>query len=213
MRTDSWDYWHPRKENEVEPEIPKLAELLQEKGFTNVLDFGCGTGRHALHFARNGLKVHGFDSSASAVERARQRLQDQGLHADLRVHDMHKQLPYPDHSFHAVIATRVIHHTLIKNVRRIATEINRVLKNGGCVFLQVPDYGDHEWVLREASSTHRILEPGTHVPLDGVEKGVPHHHFTRKQLLELFPNFEPKEIHVGSDHYRGWCFLAEKVAD
>jgi len=52
--------------------------------------------------------------------------------------------------FDAVLATRVIHHTLVGNIKRIVSETDRVLKNGGYVFLQVPEYGDHERVLREA---------------------------------------------------------------
>ena len=137
------------------------------------MDLGCGAGRHTLHLARNGFKVHGFDASASAVERTRQLLHDEGLRADLRVHDMLDPLPYRCMFFDAVLATRVIHHTLVGNIKRIVSEIDRVLKNGGYVLLQVPEYEDHERVLREAQSTHRVLEPGTRVPLEGVEEGVP----------------------------------------
>lgn len=185
---------------------------MREKTAPRVLDFGCGTGRHLLPLARKGFEVYGFDASPRAIKRALTLLRAESLHADLRVHDMFKQLPYPDKFFDALLATRVIHHTLTENIRRIVAEINRVLKEGGYLFVQVPEYGDHEWVLREAPSTHRVLEPGTHVPLKGVEKGVPHHHFTKEELLELFPNYEPMEMHAGSDHYRGFCFLAEKAA-
>jgi len=173
LNLESWEYWYPKKEGTVEPELLTLERILKEKNLSKVLDFGCGAARHTLHLVRNGLKVHGFDGSASAVERATQVLRDEGLQADLRVHDMLKPLPYPSLFFDAVLATRVIHHTLIENIKRIVAEINRVLKKGGYVFIQVPEYGDHEWVLREASSTHKVLEPGTHAPLEGVEKGVP----------------------------------------
>ena len=86
---------------------------------------------------------------------------------------MLEPLPYPGMFFDAVLATRVIHHPLVGNIKRIVSEIDRVLKNGGYVLLQVPEYEDHERVLREAQSTHRVLEPGTHVPLEDVEEGVP----------------------------------------
>ena len=75
--------------------------------------------------------------------------------------------------FDAVLATRVIHHTLVGNIKRIVSEIDRVLKNGGYVFLQVPEYEDHERVLREARSTHSVLEPGTHVPLEALKRASP----------------------------------------
>jgi hypothetical protein len=44
MSSDAWRYWYPRKEGTVEPEIPKLGELLKRNGATKILDFGCGTG-------------------------------------------------------------------------------------------------------------------------------------------------------------------------
>ncbi len=78
------------------------------------------------------------------------------------------------------------------------------------MFVQVPEYRDHEWALTEAYETHWVLEPGTHVPLAGVEQGVPHHCFRQEELLQLFSNYEPEEIHMGTDHYKGFCFLAKK---
>ena len=156
MNLESWEYWYPKKEGTVEPELLRLESILKEKNLSRVLDFGCRAGRHTLHVARNGFKVHGFDASASAVERATQLLHDEGLRADLKVHDMLEPLPYPGMFFDAGLATRVIHHTLVGNIKRIVSEVDRVLKNGGYVLLQVPEYEDHERVLREAQSTHRV---------------------------------------------------------
>lgn len=212
MSGESWEYWYPGKEGTVEPELLKLDEILRNKNLHRVLDFGCGTGRHVLHLARKGFEVYGFDASTPAIERAKRLLHQERLRAHLRVHDMLHPLPYSDEFFDAVLAIRVIHHTLVENVRRIATEINRVLNLGGYVFVQVPEYGDHQWVLREASSTHQVLEPGTHVPSEGPEKGVPHHCFTKEELLSLFRNYEPEEMHSQGDHYRGWCLIARKIS-
>lgn len=213
VSSNSWDYWYSRKEREVEPEIPKLAETLAEKGRLRVLAFGCGTARHSLYFARKGFQVYGFDGYEKVVERARQLLQKEGLEADLRVHDMLKPLPYPNGFFDALLATRVIHHTLMQNIRGIIHEINRVLGVDGYVFLQVPEYGSHAWVLSEGLSTHRVLEPGTHAPIEGIEKDVPHHCFTKEELLGLFGNYEEQEIHPKSDHYGGFCLVVRKVRE
>jgi len=43
-----WDYWYPRKEGMVEPEIPKLVELLKLEKYSRILDLGFGKGRHTL---------------------------------------------------------------------------------------------------------------------------------------------------------------------
>ncbi len=109
---------------------------------------------------------------------------------------MLKPLPYPDEFFDAVLAMRVIHHTLLENVRRIVLEIDRVLRLSGYLFLKVPEYGEHQYVLKEASKKHVVIEPGTYAPLEGVEKGVPHHCFMKEELLGMFPNFAVEDVHL-----------------
>lgn len=47
-----------------------------------VLELGCGTGGHAVEFARRGLRVHGIDLSAEMVQRAEARRLDRTTHAE-----------------------------------------------------------------------------------------------------------------------------------
>ena len=70
MKQDTWQYWYPRKEGTIEPEIPKLTELLARNHASTLLDFGCGAGRHTVYFAKKGFHVYGFDGSAAAIEQA-----------------------------------------------------------------------------------------------------------------------------------------------
>ncbi len=132
------------------------------------------------------------------------------LEADVRVWDMLKPLPFDNGFFDGVVATRVIHHTLLENIRKMVGEIDRVLKHGGYQVLQVAEYRWHVKMMREAPDKHWLVEPGTHVPLEGVERGVPHHHFTAEELRELFRGYEVIDSHVESDHYGGLCMIARK---
>lgn len=45
----------------------------------NVLDLGCGTGRHAIHLVQRGYSVTGVDVSPAMVERAKERAQKADL--------------------------------------------------------------------------------------------------------------------------------------
>ncbi len=56
-------------------EAQYVQTLLARHGVTRgqLLELGCGTGRHAEHMARLGFGVHGIDSSPSMVELAQQR--------------------------------------------------------------------------------------------------------------------------------------------
>jgi len=210
MKQDAWEYWYPRKEGTVEPEIPKLAELLTHNYYSKLLDFGCGAGRHVIYFARKGFQVYGFDKSAAAIERAMEALERENLHANLKVWDMTQPLPYEDSFFDVVIATRVMHHTYFESVRRIAQEISRMLQKGGYLFLQVPSYTRTDTRDKKGRWKLKKLEPRTYAHTEGEEKDVPHHHFTKQELLRLFPSFTTLELHRETEHYHGWCWLARK---
>jgi SAM-dependent methyltransferase len=57
-------------------------------GSWRLLDIGCGTGRHAVCFARDGHKVVGVDRSASMLERASARFAEAGLQAEFHQSDI-----------------------------------------------------------------------------------------------------------------------------
>lgn len=49
---------------------------------TDVLDLGCGFGRHSIEFARRGLLVTGVDPSAALLDEARRRAENEKLSID-----------------------------------------------------------------------------------------------------------------------------------
>lgn len=204
--SSAWKDWHLRKEGSVEPEVGKLEELLRGDRVRRILDVGCGAGRHTIYFARKGFEVYGFDEDEEILGRARRLLQSENINADLRTWDMTKPLPYHKAFFDAVIAARVIHHTLMSNIIRIADEIDRVLRPSGYLFLQVPSYESETF-----DSGTIWAEPGTLIARGGPEKGVPHHFFKKKELTEIFSNYVVMEIHSNSDHYGGYCLIARKL--
>jgi SAM-dependent methyltransferase len=212
MNSEAWQSWYRRKEGTVEPEIPRLGELLKDIGASRILDFGSGAGRHVVYFAKKGFEVYGFDASETGIARAKEVLRSENLCADLRVWDMMKPLPYEDSFFDAVLATKVVHHTYMDNIKRIVKEIDRVLKKGGYLFLQVPAFS-HEETLKWKQEGLKSEEPElrTYIHLKGEEKGIPHHHFSKEELLRLFENYNIEEIHRATEHYRGYCLIARKM--
>ena len=198
----------------MEPELQKLPGLLKQRGTPRVIDLGCGTGRHVSFLGANGVDAYGFDLSNRAVDEAKALLKKAGADADVWVGDMFETLPFEDGSFDGAIATRTIHHGRIKEVRRALGEMNRVTRPGGYVFLQVPELHDPIWVEgRDPENPHADeVEPGTLVWYRGEEALVPHHYFTREELLNLFKGYEIVEMHSRTNHYGGWCLLARKAA-
>jgi SAM-dependent methyltransferase len=208
-----WSYWYPAKTGLVEPELPKLEELLATKRGNQaprLLDVGCGNGRNLIYFARRGYRVFGFDRSHQAIEYATLDLKEENLKGNLLVHDMTQNFPYEDLFFDAVMSTRVIGHAYSEQVRKISKEIDRVLAHGGYLYLQVPLHEREIKNIEEFGRRVEFVDSMTHIPLEGNEKLIPHHHFTLEHLEELFPNYQAVEFHQSTDHYNGICLIGEK---
>jgi SAM-dependent methyltransferase len=181
--------------------MPEIARLLREKGLEKVLDLGCGTGRHVVYLSRGGFSVYGLDRSSRAIELATEWLAQEALQAELLVQEMTARFPYTDCFFDAIISTQVIHHADMATIRQIVSEMERVLVEGGLVFCTVPS-------LQNQGRYFRQIEPNTYVPLDGEERGLPHHYFTPQELREVFSGFEVADIHL--DQMSHYCLTAYK---
>lgn len=206
-RADSGTVWDTvyAREGDIFPDphedMAALAQTLHERGARDVLDLGCGSGRHLACFARAGFTVAGLDSAPTGLALAKHRLATAGLTANLRSGDIYAPLPYTNASFDAVIAVQVIHHATVERILGLAREVVRVLRPGGLVFLTVPS-------LRNQSKEFQEIEPGTLVPLTGREAGLPHHYFTPEELRALLPGCLATDLHI--DHVSHYCLTAGK---
>jgi SAM-dependent methyltransferase len=186
---------------EPHEDMPAFARALRARGGRTLLDLGSGTGRHVVYFARQGFATFGLDIAPEGLRLTRQWLATDGLTAGLCRQNLMAGLPYRDASFDALISVQVIHHAPIAVIRQLIGEMARVLAPGGLVFASVPK-------LQNQGHTYRQLEPGTFVPLDGQEAGLPHHYFTPDELREEFAQFDVTDIHLDSvDHY---CLLGTR---
>lgn len=82
----------------------------REKGVKDILDFGCGLGRHSVFFAKQGFNVSAFDLSTEATTHLGEWAEREKLSVDIKNADM-LNLPYKDNSFDGVFAYHVISHT------------------------------------------------------------------------------------------------------
>jgi len=151
--------------------------------------------------AKNGFSVFGLDASLEGMKVTTRWLADEGLAAELRLQSMTEKSPFEDGFFDAVVSVQVIHHADATTIRGIVEEIGRVLKSGGFLFVTVPR-------LRNQGETFEQLEPNTYIPLDGQERGLPHHYFTPEELREVFGGYDIEDIHL--DAWNHYCLSAFK---
>jgi len=78
----------------TDTEVAQLSTLLDLQPGQQVLDIGCGTGRHAVPLAALGLHVTGVDLSPAMLERASARADAAGVELDLIAADARD---LPDH--------------------------------------------------------------------------------------------------------------------
>lgn len=200
--------WYRKKTGVIEPELPNLVKLLKKRRHPRALDVGCGIGRHVSFLASKGIDTYGFDISRKAIAQAEKLTKKAGLNVHLSVGDMFQPFPFKSGFFDAVLGTRSIHHGYAKQVRRTIGEMERVTREGGYIFVQVPRWSKGRRVLNPGVSK---VEPTTTISSRGDEAGIPHHAFTRERLLRIFSNFEILELHFKTDHYGGWCLMARKT--
>ncbi len=82
---------------------------------------------------------------------------------------MYQTLPYKDNFFDGLISTNVLHHNKVAEIKGLIREIERVLKPGVVIMIEVP---------RQVGEMRDFeIEPGTVIPESGSEEGIPHHVF------------------------------------
>lgn len=103
---------------------------VKDRKSIKVLDLGCGTGNNLWYLVREGFSAYGIDGSSVAVAKARERLKSEGVEADLVVADL-ISIPFPEEYFDAAIDRQSTQHNSWNNVKRIISEVHRVLRGGG----------------------------------------------------------------------------------
>jgi len=179
-----------------------ITQILNKQGAKRILDLGSGSGRHVIYFLKEGFSVFGLDNSPAGIAMTKKWLQKEGLSAELTKQEMTDRFPWNNNFFDVVISIQVIHHADTITIKKIISEIERVLKKNGFIFITVPK-------LKNQGENFEQIERNTFIPLDGYEKGLPHHYFTPQELKDYFSNFKIKDIHIDErDHY---CLTANKL--
>ncbi|MDP5212456.1 class I SAM-dependent methyltransferase [Pseudoalteromonas tunicata] len=115
--------------------IARNFYAVEDRAAIKVLEVGCGPGANIWYLAREGFSVYAVEGSASAIEKAHNRLAAEVPHwqGELKVGDF-LHLPFDDESFDAVIDIEAISCNEFEDSKKAYAEIARVLKPNGLLY-------------------------------------------------------------------------------
>lgn len=167
--TPTWEYYY-------------LSARWKAAGYCNVLDMGCGKGRHAKAFQQDGFNVSACDLSEYAIDSLKGSVS--GIRLD--VCDI-RSMPYSDSEFDALFSYHVISHTDSEGIYDIINEIRRVVRIGGEVFI---DFISNDTPMF-LSGRHPKIDENTYIMQDeGPEYGIPHYTTDYDNIVRLMDGFK-----------------------
>ena len=110
---------------------PGLVRFVQERGGSEILDYGCATGGYCVALARLGYRCTGVDVNDAYVRRARE------LGVDAAVVAPGEALPFADRAFDTVLLFEVLEH--VEDHEFVLREARRVARRN--VLITVPNNG------------------------------------------------------------------------
>ena len=150
-----YDQWAAIYDRDANP-LPALEEplvdgLLGDVRGLEILDLGCGTGRHSIRLAAAGARVTAVDFSSKMLAQARKKTA--GGAVRFQLHDLSHPLPFAAKNFDRVLCALVVDH--IEELDKLFSEMHRVCRPAGNVVVS----GMHPaMMLRGVQARFRVPE-------------------------------------------------------
>nr|WP_233167800.1 class I SAM-dependent methyltransferase [Paenibacillus roseus] len=150
-----WDHAHE--------EVNKLVSWMKLVQEADLLDVGCGMGRHSLALADLGFRVTGFDLSVKLLDEARRKDEQakvRFIHGDMR------ELPFGDGEFDVTVNlfTSFGYFNEEKDNLQVLRELRRVLRPNGRFVIDylnpcyVRDHLVHQSIRQDDEAGCTIIE-------------------------------------------------------
>lgn len=129
-------------DDRIRREDPFFQHLFQERLATSLLDLGCGTGGHSIHWAGLGYNVVGIDSAPDMIEFARQRAEKEELDAEFQCFPMTDFASRIQLKFDGIVCVgnNAAHLLEPAHVKRLFSESVQSLKDTGVAVFHLLNY-------------------------------------------------------------------------
>ena len=219
MTDNAWETYWNKEENHGRwqrpaPEVVEFIKSQSPQEKPDVLDLGCGLGRHAIALAQAGFHVTATDASETAIAHLNGWKAKLGLAIQAKTCDVLDD-GFARESFDVVLSYNVIYHGYREQFAQAIEHVRALLRPDGlfyftCHSRQDGKYGYGEEVAPHTFRCTKSITPGDiHYFTDGPD------------LDELLVGFElvSREKHEGHwdnkgtrQFYSTWHVLAQKPA-
>jgi SAM-dependent methyltransferase len=188
-----WNSLFKEKTNRWEDPYDDVVDLADSGQLTSnalILDLGSGAGRHIKFLESRGFRVVGMDLAPIGLQVTKDKLIENKLEVRLCQGDMSVPLPYSTDCFDCVVSIHVIFHNPTNKIRATLAEIRRVLKPGGTVLVTFNS------AFSARCGKGIKIEEGTWLPDIGIDRGIPHHFSSLKDIADLMDGFKVINIRL-----------------
>ncbi len=210
-----------RTYNLEEPDklVMDRMEMLKQKKVRNVVDIGCGLGRHVNLLSQYGYSVLGIDISNSALQSTRDSVTFSSR-THLAMGNI-SSLPIKSDQFCLALVWRMLHLNTKSQIELGLKEINRILRTNGILLCSVRSISNS--LFFDAKESGEEVEPNTFVMKSKSINGLLYHFFSLQEVEKTFSKWfnvvsiEEHELEhtgytVNIDSHKNmfWVILAQK---
>lgn len=174
----------------------QVLQLMPPTKRLRLLDIGCGEGKDAVFFARNGYEVSAFDVSDAGIEKTRSLAEKTGVHVHVFKADI---LDYRlDTHYDIIFSSGVLHYIKPEYRKEIFDNYKQFTNENGIhvfnVFVNKPfiapppekEPNAYKWYSGELLTHYRdwLMKDSSEIVFDCNSSGIPHQHAMTKMIAQ-----------------------------
>jgi 2-polyprenyl-3-methyl-5-hydroxy-6-metoxy-1,4-benzoquinol methylase len=171
------DYWKVPDRDVVD-----FFQKIPVSRYPDVLDYGCGIGRHSIYLAKKGFTVTAIDLSENAIAYLDNWCKAENCKIEKAVTDIYDNV-FNDKSYSVILSNNVIYHCRRNELSRRLERIRNILNPDGFFYFTIPTREDGKYGFGEKVEAHTFLCEKS------VHPGDIHYFADEKDLADLLNGF------------------------